>query len=161
MGATTNSGTPTEGAWFADGLRFTCTGCGKCCTGSTGSVSLTRSDLERLAAFFRQPVARFAQKYTRLSKGRRVLNDRGGTHDCVFLTGRSCSVHEARPTQCRTYPWWSGNLQDAESWQDESQVCEGINHPSAPVVPAAEILEQLAIDVANESAITRDKARPA
>ena len=145
----------TDAPWFADGLRFTCTGCGKCCAGSTGSVSLTRSDLERLASFFRQPVAWFAQKYTHLIKGRRVLNDRGSIHDCIFLTGRSCSVHEARPTQCRTYPWWAGNLQDAESWQEEADVCEGINHPTAPVVPASVILEQLAIDVANELTITR------
>ena len=153
MDASHNPDAATETPWFVDGLRFTCTGCGKCCTGSTGSVSLTRSDLERLAGFFRQPVARFAQKYTRLNKGRRVLVDRGGTHDCVFLTGRSCSVHEARPTQCRTYPWWAGNLQDADSWAEEAEVCEGISHPSAPVVATAEILEQLAIDVANEAAI--------
>jgi Fe-S-cluster containining protein len=133
-----------EGGWFAGGLRFKCTSCGKCCTGTgaSGSVQLSQADLQRLAGFFKLPVGRFVRQYTRSIKGRRVLNDRPDSHDCVFLAGKTCTVYEARPTQCRTYPWWAANLQDRESWQAAAAFCEGIDHPDAVLVAEAEILEQ-------------------
>jgi Fe-S-cluster containining protein len=137
--------------WFEGGLRFTCTGCGKCCTGSTGSVNLSQADLERLADFFHMPAGAVARKYTRKSNGRRKLVDRAGSDACVFLEGKSCSVYEARPTQCRTYPWWISNIQDRESWEEAAKLCEGINHPAAPVISAAEILDQSRIDAENDA----------
>ncbi len=137
--------------WFAGGLRFRCTGCGKCCTGSSGSVYLSKPDLERLANFFRLPVGAFARKYTRVSKGRRVLVDGPASRDCVFLTAGTCGVYEARPTQCRTYPWWLSNIRDQESWEAAAEVCEGINHPSAPLISPTEIFEQSQMDRENES----------
>jgi Fe-S-cluster containining protein len=144
-----------EEPWFAGGLRFSCTACGKCCTGASGSVFLSPADLERLAGFFRLPVGTFARRYTRVVKGRRVLIDRPGSYDCVFLTGKTCSVYDARPTQCRTYPWWPGNIQDPQSWAETAEVCEGIGHPAASLIPAAEILEQRRIDLENESHLDR------
>jgi Fe-S-cluster containining protein len=147
--------TPQEHAeeppWFAAGLRFKCTGCGKCCTGSSGSVYLSQSDLERLAAHFRQPVGAFVRRYTRLNHGRRALIDQPGAGDCVFLKGKACTVYDARPTQCRTYPWWFGNLRDPESWLEAAEVCEGIDHPAATLVPASEILEQAWVEADNDS----------
>ena len=140
----------TENPWFADGLRFKCTGCGKCCTGSSGSVYVSQTDLSRLAAFFKQPVGSFVRTHTRMLHGRRALIDRRHSGDCVFLEGKSCTVYDARPTQCRTYPWWFSNLRDAESWEEARQFCEGIDHPTAPVIPASEILAQSRLESENE-----------
>ena len=80
-----------------------------------------------------------------------MLVDKPDSKDCVFLTGKICGVYQARPTQCRTYPWWLTNIQDQEGWDQAARVCEGINHPSAPIVPAAEILEQVRLDAENDS----------
>ena len=71
----------------------------------------------------------------------------------MFLAGRTCTVYDARPTQCRTYPWWISNLRDRESWEEAAELCEGINHPSAPVIPSSEILEQCMIDVENDATL--------
>lgn len=139
--------------WFGAGLRFRCTGCGKCCTGSSASVSLSPSDLARLAEHLRLSPGRFAQTYTHVVKGRRVLNDRPGGNECIFLRDRACTVYEARPTQCRTYPWWERNLVDADAWHDTAVFCEGIDHPTASFVPVDHILEQAALDAANDDAI--------
>jgi Fe-S-cluster containining protein len=136
--------------WFSSGLKFKCTGCGKCCTGTSKSVYVSQVDLERLACYLRMPVGRFVRKFTRTARGRRMLMSAPGG-DCVFLTNKACSVYEARPTQCRTYPWWLDNIQDQESWEEAAKLCEGIDHPSASVVPAAEILEQCRLDLVNES----------
>jgi Fe-S-cluster containining protein len=79
-----------------------------------------------------------------------VLIDKPGSRDCIFLTNNACGVYEARPTQCRTYPWWLSNIRDRQSWDEAGKVCEGVNHPSAPLVPASEIVEQCRIDTENE-----------
>jgi len=138
--------------WFAAGLRFTCTQCGNCCSGSSGSVYLSQADIARLAAHFEVAPGRFVRRYTHLVRGRRVLNDQASSSDCVFLRDNLCTVYEARPTQCRTYPWWLRNIRDPESWQAAAAFCEGIDHPTAPLIPATEILAQARLDQQNESA---------
>jgi Fe-S-cluster containining protein len=140
-----------EDTWFAEGLRFKCTGCGKCCTGASGSVYLSQEDLERLAAHFKLAVGAFVRQYTRMRNGRRALLDNVHSQDCIFLKGKACTVYDARPVQCRTYPWWFSNLREPEDWQEERALCEGIDHPSAPVIPAAEILEQAQREADNDS----------
>jgi hypothetical protein len=39
-----------EHPWYKDGLRFTCTGCGDCCTGAPGYVWVNKEEIEALAA---------------------------------------------------------------------------------------------------------------
>ena len=54
-----------------------------------------------------------------------VLTERG--HDCVFLRdGVRCEVYEARPIQCRTFPFWPRNLKTPEAWHEAARECEGI-----------------------------------
>ena len=47
--------------------------------------------------------------------------------DCIFLDPqtRGCSVYEARPTQCRTWPFWSSNLKTRKAWEQTCQDCPG------------------------------------
>ncbi len=47
---------------------------------------------------------------------------------CIFLDPESgrCGVYEARPTQCRTYPFWRSLVVDG-SWHEEAGIyCEGV-----------------------------------
>lgn len=131
-----------EEAWFADGLKFKCTGCGKCCTGSPGYVYLSDTDLSRLAAHFSLSEAEFAKKYVRLVEGHHALIDRPGSGDCIFLKDNQCTAYEARPVQCKTFPWWIHNLREPEDWADAATRCEGIDHPDAPLISSLEIQEQ-------------------
>jgi Fe-S-cluster containining protein len=128
-----------EKPWFADGLKFKCTGCGKCCSGPSGYVFLSEPDLERLAAHFSLTPKAFAQKYTRLVDGQYALLDRPNSGDCIFLKDKRCSVYEARPIQCQTFPWWIHNLKEPAEWEEASHHCEGINHPDAPVIDSVAI----------------------
>ena len=43
------------------------------------------------------------------------------TGSCVFLNSSSgkCGIYDARPVQCRTYPFWPSLLEDEEAWKDE------------------------------------------
>jgi Fe-S-cluster containining protein len=40
-----------------------------------------------------------------------------GEDACAFLDGARCTVYEARPTQCRTFPFWKENLRRRGSWE--------------------------------------------
>lgn len=128
--------------WFQDGLRFQCTGCGKCCTGTPGYVFLSHSDVERLKERFQCETEDFLQRFTRYVDGQYALLDRPGSYDCIFLKDNKCTVYENRPTQCRTFPWWIHNLRGPEDWEEAGKRCEGINHADAPVVPALHIETQ-------------------
>jgi Fe-S-cluster containining protein len=128
--------------WYEKGLRFKCTGCGKCCTGSSGYVFLSESDLDNLATHFSLSPQQFAKQYTRLVDGQYALLDRTGSDQCIFLQDNKCQVYDARPTQCRTFPWWIHNLKKPKDWIAAAKHCEGINHPEAPLVSAVEIETQ-------------------
>ncbi|HSX25749.1 MAG TPA: YkgJ family cysteine cluster protein [Chlamydiales bacterium] len=135
--------------WFSDGLRFKCTGCGKCCTGSPGYVYLSETDLNRLSNHFQLTPQDFLKTYGRQIEEQYALLDRPGSHDCIFLKNNQCTVYDARPTQCRTFPWWIYNLRDPSDWEEASARCEGINHPDAPLVPSLQIQEQCMIYLDN------------
>lgn len=87
---------------------FKCSGCGECCRW-TGSVLLTESDIERLAAHLAMTEQGFIDRHTRLAPNRiqlALLDQADGS--CAFLAGDRCSVYAARPGQCRTFPFvWS------------------------------------------------------
>lgn len=128
--------------WFSEGLKFKCTGCGQCCTGSPGYVYLSNGDLERLSNHFGLTEEEFKKKYTRYVDGDYALLDEASSYDCVFLKDKKCTVYEARPVQCRTFPWWIHHLRDSNDWEEASKRCEGINHPEAPIIPSLIIEEQ-------------------
>ncbi len=131
--------------WFKDGLRFKCTGCGQCCTGSPGYVWVSPSEAEAIAEQLKISVEEFIQKYTRRVGNRLSLLERrrNNNYDCVFLDGKRCTIYEARPQQCRTYPWWPENIKTPEDWKAEGVRCEGINHPDAPLISLQEIQKHL------------------
>lgn len=129
--------------WYKDGLRFTCTGCGKCCTGNPGYVWVTVEEMGAMAKVLGISIDEFKRKYIRQRDNRYSLVEmKHRNYDCVFLRDNKCLVYQARPNQCRTFPWWKENLHCKESWEIASRSCEGIND-QAPLVPYAEIQEAL------------------
>lgn len=111
--------------WYRDGLRFTCTQCGNCCTGAPGYVWVSVEELERLAEHTGHSVEQFAQRYVR-QVGRRYSLVERPNGDCVFWDrSAGCTVYAARPTQCRTWPFWSENIETPQDWDDVRQTCPG------------------------------------
>lgn len=47
--------------------------------------------------------------------------------DCILLDpeNRTCMVYAARPTQCRTWPFWDSNLETKRAWKETCDVCPG------------------------------------
>jgi Fe-S-cluster containining protein len=131
--------------WYEDGLRFECTLCGHCCSGPPGIVRFTDDEAAQMAAKLRITVQEFRSRYTRRVDGAPSLREVETEHglDCVFLDrvtmpGKAiCSLYEARPSQCRTFPWWPEHLRTPGAWKQLGKTCEGVGR--GPVVPASEI----------------------
>src|SRR5260221_9906121 len=74
--------------WYDDGLRFTCTQCGNCCTGPPGYVWISKEEIVRLADFLKLTCEQTVEKYCRKVDGRFSLKERRspeGLYDCIFL----------------------------------------------------------------------------
>lgn len=136
------------GRWFDGGVRFRCLGpeCGECCSGKhgPGAVWLGREDTERLAAHLSLTLKEFRRSYTRRLRSRTSLRERAN-FDCIFYRPDvGCSVYEARPLQCRTYPFWSRILASRVTWDNEAEQCPGIGGDDR--VSGEEIKRQLELD---------------
>lgn len=122
--------------WYKDGLRFECTQCGDCCSGPSGSVQCTESEVEDMASALKVTKEEFLERYVHASSVEgvwelgEVPSDHG--YDCVLLdrceeTGKTwCRAHKARPLQCRTWPFWPDNLRNKKSWEWAAKGCEGM-----------------------------------
>lgn len=131
--------------WYKEGLRFKCTGCGKCCTGKPGYVWVSETEMQEMANTLNITLDLFKRKYTRIREQKYALVEKiglSGEHACVFLKDNQCLVYQARPLQCRTFPWWNENLTSKESWELAARECEGI-HDQAPLIPLSEIQKNL------------------
>ena len=74
--------------WYADGLRFTCTQCGNCCTGAPGVVWISKREIQRLADHLKLTTAQVVEKYCRVVGSKYSLKEnrnQRGEYDCIFL----------------------------------------------------------------------------
>jgi uncharacterized protein len=113
--------------WYKDGLRFKCSECGDCCTGAPGYVWVNKAEIEAIAAEHgASDVEAFEEEYVRKIGIRRSLRE-FPNGDCVFFDTekRKCTVYNARPRQCRTWPFWDSNLKSPEAWADTCEYCPG------------------------------------
>lgn len=124
--------------WYEKGLRFECTGCGKCCTGSPGYVFVSKEEIVSMADHLHMDLDAFCKKYIRKVGERYSIKEHPTTYSCLFLEGKLCSIYQARPKQCRTFPFWERNLASKEAWEDVKHSCEGI-HDAAPLITLEEI----------------------
>jgi len=107
-------------------VRFECQGSGRCCVsrGQYGFVYVTLKDRRLIAQKLQISTAAFTRKYCERQNGIWKLKD--FDENCRFLDGKICGIYEARPTQCRTWPFWPETL-SAKSWAKEvASYCPGV-----------------------------------
>lgn len=106
-------------------IQFACQpGCTKCCE-QQGFVYLTEADILRLADYLGMKPAAFEKQYVFRTRNKRRL--RVPRHaQCSFLKSDGCAVHPAKPTQCRTFPWWPELVGSAREWHKTAKWCPGI-----------------------------------
>jgi Fe-S-cluster containining protein len=121
--------------WYKDGVRFECTQCGDCCRGifpPDTFVALTDADIAAIAAYTNLSPQDFSRDHMLLSSPK---------GECVFLQGDLCSIHDARPHQCRSFPFWPRILASARAWKQAAHDCEGIG--DGPLITEQELTARL------------------
>jgi Fe-S-cluster containining protein len=108
-----------------DSIRFTCqAGCTNCCD-QKGYVYLTEEDLKHAAEFIGMSAAAFETRY--VYRTRHELRFRKPRKkQCWFLKEHGCGIHPAKPTQCRTFPFWPEIVERKATWNRTSRYCPGI-----------------------------------
>jgi hypothetical protein len=129
--------------WYQGGLRFACTACGDCCTGEPGAIWVNDDEIAALAAHLDMDVEAFARDHVRQLGNRRTLYERFDG-DCILFDPetRRCTVYAARPTQCRTWPFWEQNVASEQTWAEICDVCPGSG--AGELIPIERIREELA-----------------
>jgi Fe-S-cluster containining protein len=114
-----------------DGFRFACVAaCTNCCN-QKGFVYLTPQDLRLAAAFLGLTRSEFERKYVYRTKTLLRLR-KPRSSQCHFLRSEGCAIHPAKPTQCRTFPFWPELVGSREAWAEAAGYCPGIG--SGPLV---------------------------
>lgn len=129
---------PSE-VWYKEGLKFKCTQCGQCCTGAPGFVWVDKEDVKKLAHALEISEEAFLKTYCRKVGARISLLEKAANYDCIFLKNQKCSLYEARPKQCKKFPWWKDTIKSKAAWQEAKLSCEGIDHEEGKLFTQEEI----------------------
>ena len=102
-----------------------CSTCeGNCCIGESGYIWITQDEIEKLAKFqnittnevISKDLKKVGYKYsireTKLSET---------NYACKFfdIHKKQCSIYDARPNQCRTFPFWEYFKENVKELKEE------------------------------------------
>ncbi|NHJ19297.1 MAG: YkgJ family cysteine cluster protein [Candidatus Lokiarchaeota archaeon] len=147
-----------------NGIEFSCQMCGECCRGfDEGEVYLYQEDIERLIKSLnltkKSELKKFAKTYLKVvddsflwkepgaERGRTYrykslgFKFRGDDEHCQFLIDKICSIHEARPFQCRCFPFWQMLVSNRKNFINYSKKCPGLKDLKGHYYSKEEILE--------------------
>ncbi|MDR0456093.1 MAG: YkgJ family cysteine cluster protein [Treponema sp.] len=121
--------------FHAAGLLFSCTRCSSCCRHESGFVYLSEPDLSRLANEFKMEYTAFIKTWCRWvsfsGDSERLALKEKSNFDCIFWKDAGdivgCTVYQARPLQCRVFPFWDNVVCSPEAWETAGRACPGIN----------------------------------
>ena len=117
-------------------FRFECQPeCTHCCT-MAGNVFLTEDDVDRIAAHLELTPAEFREQHCLYDD--EDLRLAGRSKDpCRLVTATGCSIHEVKPVQCRTFPYWPEYVVNKRSWKNLGSFCPGIG--VGPIIPVEQV----------------------
>jgi uncharacterized protein len=137
-------------------IHFSCQGSGNCCVsrGSYGYVYLSKKDIKELSEFTELKVNDFISLYCEQTDGFTHFKEKKINGDCQFLVNKKCSIYKARPTQCRTWPFWEENM-NSKVWNNEiSNFCPGIGKGNK--VDIRDIKKNIKLDKDNENQMLKE-----
>lgn len=100
-----------------DGYNFAfdsnaCKSCaGNCCIGESGYIWINKNEIDNLADFLKVDSEILKEKYLFKAGYKYSIKEiklGENSFACCFfnLEKKQCMIYDARPTQCRTFPFW-------------------------------------------------------
>jgi Fe-S-cluster containining protein len=92
---------------------------------------VAKPEIEMIAGHLGLTADELTHGYLRRVGPRLSIIEESITKDCIFLQMvdgvKQCRIYSVRPAQCRTWPFWSENLQSPNDWNRAALRCPGIN----------------------------------
>ena len=99
-----------------EGFDFTfdpkaCASCqGRCCTGESGYIYVSKAEIHKIAELLEIEVKEFVETYLFKKMYKYSIKEKkvGESFECIFYDAGSngCTIYDARPSQCKTFPFW-------------------------------------------------------
>lgn len=102
-----------------------CNSCeGNCCIGESGNIWINRQEIENLSRYLDLSLDQLREKFLEKRAYKYSIREVRLSKDnyaCVFfnLDKKQCSIYEARPIQCRTFPFWDYFKENKEEVKKE------------------------------------------
>lgn len=108
-----------------------------------------------MADHLQLPLREFTKKYCDKTQGFYHLKEDSERAECLFLRGKKCGIYEARPVQCRTWPFWP-EVMNAKTWNKEvKSFCPGVGQ--GRLHSAEEIEKNLNAQKRSESQLLKER----
>ena len=113
--------------WEKEPLRFECQpDCFKCCM-KPGIIYFDREDIQNAAEYLGISPAELKKTFLTRDDGKWVLEVTADGTPCSFLTDTGCGIHDRKPKQCQSYPFWRENMDSKSMWKLVGGFCPGID----------------------------------
>jgi len=99
-----------------EGFRYAfnplaCESCeGRCCTGESGYIYVSKAEIEKIAELKNMDTREFVEKYLFKKMYKYSIKEKkvGESYECIFYDkdANGCTIYDARPSQCKTFPFW-------------------------------------------------------
>ena len=152
--------------WFKNGLKFSCVQCGRCCLGTRTNVFVNPSEMKALAEAKGMSMHSFVQNFTEereisTAGGEKVVHTslKNSNGACSLLSSdrKTCTVNDAKPTQCKNYPFgWPNVVVGEAEWGSEAQRCPGINGENSQLRTKEEIVKSLLVGLVHNRGAGED-----
>jgi Fe-S-cluster containining protein len=107
---------------FDDSKCFECGG--RCCTGESGNIWINKEEMADLASLLDIDVEELKKIYLKKIKYKYSIKEymtKEFGYVCAFFDTQKkmCQIYEARPKQCRTFPFWDSFINNIEEVKQE------------------------------------------
>jgi len=107
---------------FDDSKCFECGG--RCCTGASGNIWINKEEMLNLAKFLNIDIEELKNIYLKKIVYKYSIKEyrtKDFGYVCAFFdtTKKMCQIYEARPKQCRTFPFWDSFKQNIKEVKEE------------------------------------------
>lgn len=116
-----------------NGYSFTfnplaCEDCqGKCCTGESGYIYVTKDEALVISEFLAIDIKQLVSKYLFKKDYKYTIKENKiyDSYECIFFDRElnGCKIYDARPNQCKTFPFWDYYKTKIGELKDE---CPGV-----------------------------------
>ncbi|MDD5086522.1 MAG: YkgJ family cysteine cluster protein [Candidatus Nanoarchaeia archaeon] len=117
--------------------NFQCLNCGKCCNSYYAQINITIGDIIRISDFMKKPISYILKNFIGINafgdpeNPEKFSYEFGINMPCALRKDEKCSVYQARPLNCRLFPYWvlvHASKSGSKDFIDDSYKCmSGIN----------------------------------